>query len=561
MDWYTESVGAHSERATKVAAMAALAVLFLALPAAARDYQTLVGITSNVVVSGKKVLFAQPDGSLTALDVDTGEVLSRVPGDFSGRLATPQGGIVQWSDWQVTVLDPETYTRRWRARALGVWAVGAAVVVRQEDAVVKMDLATGNEEWRLPFKQAHSVVVAGGRVLVFRDRAQRWNAGRDAFDELGAAFAVLDLDSGQVSSRVDYPSSDERIREAYFDGEHIYLARGGYEFPIEEVQPLDLLGKAVGPEFAPPAELRDRPRRWTHPGRFEFGEQAFLASGLVCRTGGVCDDGALPEWRDPIFAAPLNPGETSGERRFQSGSHIMALSWSQGPSVGLRVDSGPDIAYSAPHLALDGASVAGVGVARERVVVATTAGVVDAVDRSGKVVWRYLFDPEWRHIPGCAYGPRSYSTELQDRGEKTLASRDHALRAEGAAVATTADPQPSSRYANLWLQRLGAKLVALLPLLLPALLLLVRRARGADVSMPLVARTFVWSGPAVLLVVFVSRVERGTSLVAVVAWLVSVVLAIVLGGLSKGSKVARVLPMTAGATFAGLFLLALIGGL
>ena len=171
----------------------ALAILGIREPALGHDYQVLVGVTSNVLLTRGKVVLAQSDGSLTALDGDTGEVLARRAGDFSGRLAALEGVIVRRADWEVAVLDGDTFGLRWRAPAAEVWTLGSALVVRQRGSIAKLDLATGREVWRYPFEQPHSLVLAGERALVFRDRTERWNAERDDFDALGAAFAVLDL--------------------------------------------------------------------------------------------------------------------------------------------------------------------------------------------------------------------------------------------------------------------------------------------------------------------------------------------------------------------------------
>ena len=536
----------------------ALAILGIGEPALGHDYQVLVGVTSNVLLTRGKVVLAQSDGSLTALDGDTGDVLARVAGDFSGHLTAVQGVIVRRADWEVAVLDGDTFDLRWRAPAAAVWTLGSALVVRQRGSIAKLDLATGREVWRYPFEQPHSLVLAGERALVFRDRTERWNAERDDFDALGAAFAVLDLQTGEVSSRVDYPLSDSRIREAYFDGNHVYLARGTCETPVEDLEVLDIsgtaIGNAIGDVLRPPSDSQSRSQRWSRPERFQIGGLSFLESGLVCRSGVPCKDGSIAPRPHPLRAAGPAPWTEQILDRFESARAADS-------SVRLKVSDGPDIVYSAPHLSLEGASTAATAATSNLVVVATTAGVVDGIERdTGKILWRYLFAPRWRHIPGCALGPRSYTTELHDKDQATLLARRRALESQGLSALTRTDPESTPRYPYLWLQRLGAKAVALLPLLIPALVLLRQRMSRDRLEAAHVARAFAWSGPTVLLVVFVSGIERCTPLIAAVAWLASVVLAIILGTLSSGSGVARILTLTVGTTLTGL-LLALMGGL
>jgi len=54
-----------------------------------------VGVDSNLLIDGDRVIFAQSDGSLTVLAVETGEVLRRMKGhDFSGTLTRIGPGIL-----------------------------------------------------------------------------------------------------------------------------------------------------------------------------------------------------------------------------------------------------------------------------------------------------------------------------------------------------------------------------------------------------------------------------------------------------------------------------------
>lgn len=121
MGCYNPVVGARFSGVGNVWGVVAAIVVLLAQPTLTetREYQTLVGVTSNLVVADGKVLFAQPDGSLTALDVQTGEVRARLEGDYSGRLTVADGAVIRWGDYEVSVLDPKSLKERWKAKAAG----------------------------------------------------------------------------------------------------------------------------------------------------------------------------------------------------------------------------------------------------------------------------------------------------------------------------------------------------------------------------------------------------------------------------------------------------------
>lgn len=567
MGCYNPIVGARFSGVGNVGVVVSVVMALLAQPTLteAREYQTLVGVTSNLVVVGGKVLFAQADGSLTVLDVQTGEVRARVQGDYSGRLTVADGAVIRWGDDEVSVLDQESLKERWRAEAFDLWLDGKVLFARLDGEIARMDLATGKVVWRRPFEQVHSFVVAKGRVLVFRDREQRWNAPKDAFDELGAYFAVLDAGDGTITSRVDYPISDDRIREAYFDGEHVYLARGSYENRVEELEVLDLEGATQGSVQPPEPEAGTNRVRWGRIGDFRVGELSFLRGGLVCRGSEPCRDGRVTEQRHPVRAAEgPSRSDDAGERIFGSGAAMVATRWQPNDLLRVRMGDDPPFEYRAPHLALDGASVSGAVASGDLAIIATTVGVVEGVSaKRGAVSWRYTFAPQWHHIPGCAFGPRSYTSELNDRDQTTIRQRDEALASVVGGGTLRSDPEATPRYPGLFMDRVTANATALLPLLVPVVVLGVRRFRRREWGPTAAARTFAFAGPTVLLVVLVSHIEPGLTGRALLAWLASVVCALFLGGLAKGGrrKAMRPLPVTVGFTVAGLVFLMFIGGL
>src|SRR4051794_3858831 len=88
----------HPWRLRKASAFGLVVSLLIVAPVHATTFRTL-SISSNILVDGKRVLFTQGTGSLTVLDLDTGNVLLRkVPDEkFSygnGRFMSVADGIL-----------------------------------------------------------------------------------------------------------------------------------------------------------------------------------------------------------------------------------------------------------------------------------------------------------------------------------------------------------------------------------------------------------------------------------------------------------------------------------
>ena len=90
--------------------MTVLTLIFLGLAAPASAYTYMqVGVTGDFVVHEGKVYFGQSDYSLTALDLETGQVIIRKKNlGYARALWLVDSGILMESSRGITLLDPTT---------------------------------------------------------------------------------------------------------------------------------------------------------------------------------------------------------------------------------------------------------------------------------------------------------------------------------------------------------------------------------------------------------------------------------------------------------------------
>src|SRR5437879_1534247 len=73
-----------------------------------------VGMDSNLLVDGDRIVFCQSDGTLTVLAVETGQVFRRVKGhDFSGTLERIPQGILMLHYGSIALLNPTNFAVMW----------------------------------------------------------------------------------------------------------------------------------------------------------------------------------------------------------------------------------------------------------------------------------------------------------------------------------------------------------------------------------------------------------------------------------------------------------------
>src|SRR5262245_8606755 len=100
--------------------IAIITVLWLVSAGSLWAYTSVrVALDSNILVDGRRVIFAQGTGSLTALSLETGEVLVRKKPksnfEYSGKLGRSVHGILMMSYGRIALLDENTFEPVWRA--------------------------------------------------------------------------------------------------------------------------------------------------------------------------------------------------------------------------------------------------------------------------------------------------------------------------------------------------------------------------------------------------------------------------------------------------------------
>jgi hypothetical protein len=169
-------------------------------------------LSSNILVDGKRVIFTQATGSLTVLDLDTGDVLlrkklpRRTP-SYRFRFQSCADGVLMMSHDYVALLDRDTFDPIWQHEQIGdVVADGEHVVSCRDHTVTCRKTRTGKESWTLEMEYGCDLVAGKGRVAICSPGYSQ-----------PAVLLVADLESGQTLMRHDGPvGAHWRV---YFDGE------------------------------------------------------------------------------------------------------------------------------------------------------------------------------------------------------------------------------------------------------------------------------------------------------------------------------------------------------
>ncbi|MBP3954814.1 PQQ-binding-like beta-propeller repeat protein [Gemmata sp. G18] len=227
--------------------VAVVTLLWLASGGSLSAYTSVrVAFDSNVLVDDKRVIFAQGTGSLTVLNLDTGEVLLRKKPDsnfeYSGNLQLTGQGVLMTSYGRIVFLDRNTFAPVWRAEhCYGAVLDGEHVVSHDGNhSVTCRSVQSGQVSWKIDMEGGWHLSAANGKVLV----------ATPDYSHRPPTLLVFDLKSGDRILRHD-ASSDVRWHQVYFDGRLIYLVEDGSAEshrasgrPLR-VKMLDLEGKVV----------------------------------------------------------------------------------------------------------------------------------------------------------------------------------------------------------------------------------------------------------------------------------------------------------------------------
>jgi outer membrane protein assembly factor BamB len=415
-----------------------------------------VGVDSNFLIDGGRVLFAQADGSLTALALDTGKVLARDrTRDYSGMLERVPQGILLLNDRTIALLDPNRFDMLWETSFhCEPNILGDALVSCDANGRVECrNLANGKPRWSYELPGTLALIAASGRVLVHR--AATYDEGSLP------TTALLDLLDGKVLFR--QVATNGVLRPAtFFDGTNIYVETGSFQERRADYEPVrlavwNIAGQETGSLPLPP-ELRQ-----------------------VVRDGRLFELGGMTFWRGHVYAdrqsIPFERRGKSGARTQQANgtSGIFESEYDLGDGVRLIERArylggagGRNAAFVMeleartrtnhwtgvlPYLP-DGGRITAIGKADGKIVIGTDRGQVECLAaETGMSLWLYNFPTLRRTV---SYGQRRLPPTMSEAAAMFRQDNDHpptsglqVFRAKAGKPIVVADPDPIHPYRKL----------------------------------------------------------------------------------------------------------------
>ena len=203
-----------------------------------------VGVDSNFLIDDDRVIFAQSDGSLTALAIDTGAVLRREKTrDYSGTFKRVSSGILLLQYDSIALLDATNFAVLWSTKFANQPNVLSNSLVSYDGngLVEKRNLEDGAVRWAFSLPGALEVVAERGKVLI--NRAATYE------DNNLPTIVMLDLENGREIFRKS-PPPGIHWPGAFFDGWNIYVKQGSFkdrrsDYELENLLVWDLQGLEI----------------------------------------------------------------------------------------------------------------------------------------------------------------------------------------------------------------------------------------------------------------------------------------------------------------------------
>ena len=449
-----------------------------------------VALDSNILVYDGKVIFAQGTGSLTVLDLQTGEVLLRKKRQkdfwYSGTLEHCGEGVLMIDYSRIALLDEDTFDPLWQAdKSYDAVADGNHVVSHDGDHTVSCrKVGTGELCWTVEMEAGWHVLAAKGKALV---------ATPDFWDGR-SALMVLDLQSGRRLLDHQAPPGVHWL-QVYFDGERVYVVDAGPpRFSAEPgtLTALNLQGKVVGKVDADsPEVVPSSTEHWN--GRFFWDGKFFSHDGRVRPVYAHEPESLVEYWRrEETFPESLPSGV------FVRSYHVIDISGERGQLLQM-IMSNKSWGVYAPHLDKDG-YVYQVTEAEGKLLLGDSKGHMECLDvETGRPRWIYKFPlirrtmsystphgmPPYLTQQAAEYREGAWKMELacgsvplpedfdpaSGRWSELRDSTEYAGR-------ILFDPSPDDPFANLWVYFLWLAFYALLPIIGVPLLFLRTRGRA-----------------------------------------------------------------------------------
>lgn len=346
-----------------------------------------VGVDSNLLVRGSHVVFAQGTGSLTVLDVNTGQVqLRKKPTDdfwYAGKLQDTPFGVLMIRYSRIALLDQSTFDPIWSAESCQDGSVDGDFVVSHDGnrTITCRDLKTGQEQWTVNMAGSWELRAASGRVVV---------ATSTHFDGQ-PALRTLDLKTGSELLRHEGRDEDSWVN-VYFDGEFVYLitARDNSRDEIPgDIMKFDLQGTPLKSVSFTSSEVVAKFDRAAHD--FIFEGKMFLHNGAVRPLYSHEPESLLAEWKLGNRAAESLPGGVLADRLAQD------VDGRYGPLMRLRTTGNECVwrvhpSYRRLSKHDHGSSIKEMAQSDGNLLLASHEGYVECLDMaSGAPRWLYVF--------------------------------------------------------------------------------------------------------------------------------------------------------------------------
>ena len=473
------------------------------------------GVTSNLVLCRGKVIFTQADSTLTALDIETGEVRARLTDEaYWGKLtAAPEGLFIQRYDRFLMLAPDSLEVVRDRSDIVqSQYAEGLLLYQDNRGQFTCEELRTGKKQWSFACYSHRLVIVALGKAVLL------YCPGYDGQCE--PIVIVVDLESGTERFRRG-PDEGRHYLSAHLEDDRVLILEGPYPSKVEpilgggrsravleRIYELDLSGNLVA-EHEAPEELR---------GRENVDLPLPLARGIPLNGRLVhLFSTEHPYWVHDHFGHKQH--EPVYRHRWWSMGAQNVFSASRGWVTTYAVSLGRNSAGSLPrHPTLINAEIGdaqwwgliplarhkcdvlvSAAVFNERLVLGTRYGQVACLDaRTGDQHWLYLSPTIRSTISSCSAAPgpnlagharshRKLNTdpmralgvltlpdEFRPGSEEALRHMEAALREATPPPRVTKDPRPSNPFAYVGWWIALAWTVAIAPI---AASVLVERSR------------------------------------------------------------------------------------
>lgn len=384
-----------------------LALLGLAAPGFGTTIKQ-TGVLSNFAIHQGRVCFTQADGSLTVLNLKTGEVIARTKERWQGRsLQVTEAGILLSCSSGTMLLNPSSLDLIWQVEKHYLSEmVKDRLILRDGSGLVECrQLGTGNVLWAYNLPGALDIVVEKGKILVFRSAV---------YDGPNCAPAVvlLDLETGKETLHRTTPPSTHYLA-VYFDGERIYLPAGPYKGehtpnitrydkgrPSARFETLliwDVNGKEIDSIPAPENLRSNRLRAYHEPfsldGKFFIGHRAYSSPDAVPPSSSGLGE-LVPN------RIPIDDPETvltrfavrDGWLTMKPADLLREHSIGRDRPITIRLESKHgQWTGTLPYLPAPG-TLHTVGSTADRILLGSNLGHVECVDaQTGKSLWMYVF--------------------------------------------------------------------------------------------------------------------------------------------------------------------------